>query len=149
VSGRGSFAVDVAGPGVAGPARRDAASRAPGRDAADRDPGNGWRFYYFDYYSGTSKAFDETAFPEYYGNSADAIAERPTINNAPSNLSNFETLQFESSQADGFSFETYSGSEGGQRKGVHMVNPSDGTELATPSSINNGGDFTVTQNSCN
>ena len=31
-----SFEVDVAGPGVAGPARRDAASRPAGRDAADR-----------------------------------------------------------------------------------------------------------------
>src|SRR6185312_10601884 len=31
-----SFAIDVAGPGVAGPARRDHAGRAPGRDAADR-----------------------------------------------------------------------------------------------------------------
>ena len=36
----GSFAVDVAGPGVAGAARRDAAGRAPGRDAADRHPGH-------------------------------------------------------------------------------------------------------------
>jgi hypothetical protein len=31
-----SFEVDVAGPGVAGVARRDAASRPAGRDAADR-----------------------------------------------------------------------------------------------------------------
>ena len=31
--------VDVAGPGMAGPARRDAASRQAGSDAADRDPG--------------------------------------------------------------------------------------------------------------
>ena len=36
----GSFAADVAGPGVAGPAGRDAASRSAGRDAADRDPGH-------------------------------------------------------------------------------------------------------------
>ena len=36
----GSFAVDVAGPGVAGPARRDAAGRAPGGVAADRDSGH-------------------------------------------------------------------------------------------------------------
>jgi hypothetical protein len=33
-----SFEVDVAGPGVAGPARRDAASRPAGRDAVP--PGN-------------------------------------------------------------------------------------------------------------
>ena len=32
----GSFAADVAGPGVAGPAGRDAADRPPRRDAADR-----------------------------------------------------------------------------------------------------------------
>jgi len=31
-----SFEIDVAGPGVAGPTRRDAASRPAGRDAADR-----------------------------------------------------------------------------------------------------------------
>src|ERR1035441_5058803 len=35
-----SFASDVAGPGVAGVARRDAADRAPCRDAAGRDPGH-------------------------------------------------------------------------------------------------------------
>ena len=36
----GACAIDVAGPGVAGPAGRDAAHRAPGRDAADRDSGH-------------------------------------------------------------------------------------------------------------
>jgi len=36
----GSFAADVAGPGAAGPAHRDTASRVPGRVAADGDPGH-------------------------------------------------------------------------------------------------------------
>ena len=41
----GSFAVDVAGPGVADVARRDAAERAPGRVAADRDPSHDLRWH--------------------------------------------------------------------------------------------------------
>jgi hypothetical protein len=36
----GSFAIDVAGPGMADVTCRDAARRAPGRVAADRDPGH-------------------------------------------------------------------------------------------------------------
>jgi hypothetical protein len=38
-SGRGLIPADVAGPGVACPASRDAADRPPRRDAADRHPG--------------------------------------------------------------------------------------------------------------
>src|ERR1019366_3857782 len=40
-----SFASDVAGPGVAGATRRDAAHRAPRRDTADRDPGTILRWH--------------------------------------------------------------------------------------------------------
>jgi hypothetical protein len=114
-------------------------------DASTRWLGNGYRFYFYDYYSGTTDALnvDDAA---YSGDSAEAIAERPKVGNSFTNLSNFGTLEFQSTQANGVGLDQYSGS--GPRHGVHMVD-SGGKDMADPSDITGGGSFGVSQKSCN
>jgi hypothetical protein len=82
----------------------------------------------------------------YSGDSAEVIAERPSVNGQFTNLSNFGTLTFTQSLANGNGINTYNPS--GIRHGVHMIN-SASTALADPSAIGSGGSFTDTQRSCN
>lgn len=115
-------------------------------DASTRWLGNGYRFYMHDYYTGHTVAFD--AYHNVYdGSSAEAITERPTINGSLSNLSNFETMTFEASNANGNAISTYDPNK--SRHGVHMENFNNGDDLADPSGIGGGGYFTVTQHNCN
>ena len=62
--------------------------------------GNGYRFYLYDYGMGTTDAFNVSS-STYSSDSAEAIAERPTINGSFSNLSNFGTMTFSETQANG------------------------------------------------
>ncbi len=80
----------------------------------------------------------------YSGDSAEAIAERPTINGGLANLSNFGTMTFIGANADGMTFDQFSGSA---RHAVDMYNGS--TLLALPSGMQSGGNFSDTQHSCN
>ena len=80
----------------------------------------------------------------YSGDSAEAIAERPTINGVLANLSNFGTMSFIGANADGSTFDQFSSSA---RHAIDMYNGS--TLLALPSGMQSGGDFSDTQHSCN
>lgn len=113
-------------------------------DASTRWLGNGYRFYLYDYGSGTTDAFDVSS-STYSGDSAEAIAERPTINGSFSNLSNFGTMTFSETQANGIGMDQYSAS--GTRHGIHMIDTS-GNDMADPSGIGSAGYFTDTQHSC-
>jgi hypothetical protein len=113
-------------------------------DASTRWLGDGYRFYLYDYESGTTDAFDVSS-STYSGDSAEAIAERPTINGSLSDLSNFETLTFDATQANGIGFNEYSPT--GTRHGIHMIDTS-GNDMADPSAIGSNGYFTDTQHSC-
>ena len=115
-------------------------------DTSVRRITNGFRFYMYDYDTHTTKAFDETggANNSYDGSSAEAIAERPTNNGVLQNLSNFGTLTFSETLANGNGFDTFD--PNGHRHGVHMNN---GDDLADPSGIGTSGYFTVTQHNCN
>jgi hypothetical protein len=115
-------------------------------DTSVRRITNGFRFYMYDYYSATTKAFDETggANNSYDGSSAEAIAERPSNNGTVQNLSNFGTLTFSETLANENGFDTYNPT--GHRHGVHMNN---GDDLADPSGIGSSGYFTVAQHNCN
>lgn len=113
-------------------------------DASTRWLGNGYRFYLYDYYSATTDAFDVSS-GTYSGDSAEAIAERPTINGSFANLSNFGTMTFSASQANGVGMNNYS--PNGTRHGLHMIDTS-GTDMADPSGIGSNGYFTDTQHSC-
>lgn len=97
----------------------------------------------YSYYTNTNIAFDVNS-SNYSGTAAEAIAERPKINGSFSNLSNFETLTFTATEANGVYFNNYS--PNGIRHGIHM---SDGNDLADPSTISSNGYFTVTQKNCN
>ncbi len=112
-------------------------------DASVRWLGNAYRFYMYDYDSGTTVALD-VGSSTYSGDSAEAIAERPTINKSYSNLSNFETLVFTQTEANDVYFNNYSPS--GIRHGIHMTN---GDDLADPNTISSYGYFTDTQRNCN
>jgi Peptidase A4 family len=115
-------------------------------DASTRRISGGYRFYMHDYYSGTTDAFD-VSINNYDGRSAEAIAERPSVNGSLTNLSNFGTLTFSSSEANGSGINNYSPS--GVRHGIHMENFNNGDDLADPSTIGSDGYFTVTQHHCN
>jgi Peptidase A4 family len=115
-------------------------------DASVRWLGDAYRFYMEDYYSDTTMAFDVST-SSYSGDSAEAIAERPRINSKFSNLSNFGTLSFEQTEANGVYFNNYS--PDGLRHGIHMYNPSTGDDLADPNTISTDGYFTDTQKNCN
>lgn len=112
-------------------------------DASTRWLGNGYRFYYYDNWSASSIAFDVSS-STYSGNSAEVVAERPTINGTLSNLSNFGTITFIASQANGFYFNSFSTNT---RYGLHMVDSSY-RDMADPGPIGSGGSFTDTQHSC-
>lgn len=99
-----------------------------------------------DYFSGTTIAFD-VSINNYDGRSAEAIAERPSVNGSLTNLSNFGTLTFSRSEANGSGLNNYS--PNGVRHGIHMENFNNGDILADPSSIGSDGFFTVTQHHCN
>ena len=113
-------------------------------DASTRWLGNGYRFYFYDYYSRKTLAFDVSS-SIYSGDSAEAIAERPLINGSLSNLSNFRTLTFRHAKANGNYFSRYS--PRGVRHGIHMSDVT-GRDMADPSTIGSYGNFTVKQRSC-
>jgi hypothetical protein len=113
-------------------------------DASTRRISGGYRFYMYDYSTGTTDAFD-VFINDYSGHSAEAVAERPTVNGSSTNLSNFGILTFAETQANGNGFDTFN--PDGVRHGVHMVK-ANGDDLADPSAIGGGGTFTVTQNNC-
>lgn len=115
-------------------------------DASVRWLGNAYRFYMYDYDSGTTVALD-VGSSTYSGDSAEAIAERPEIGGSDSNLSNFGTLVFTQTEANGVYFNNYSSN--GIRHGIHMVNPDNGDDLADPDTISSYGYFTDTQKNCN
>lgn len=119
-------------------------------DASTRSLGTGYRFWFFDYYTNTSDAFDVSSTVS-NTNSAEVIVERPKIGNSFSNLSNFGTLTVSESQANGNNFDSYSPNNNslGWRHGIHMVSNTTGDDLADPSSISRPGTFTVKQNNCN
>lgn len=113
-------------------------------DASTRWLGNAYRFFLYDYESGTTDAFDVSS-STYSGESAEAIAERPRINGSPSYLSNFGTLTFSAAQANNVGFDQYSPT--GTRHGIHMID-ANGNDMADPSGIGANGYFTDTQHSC-
>jgi hypothetical protein len=114
-------------------------------DASTRRISGGFRFFLMDSQSGQTVAFDVSS-SRYDGSSAEAIAERPTVNGSLTNLSNFGTLTVSSSRANGTGFDAFS--PNGSRHGVHMVDSSGG-DMADPSTISSPGAFTVAQHHCN
>jgi hypothetical protein len=112
-------------------------------DASTRRISGGYRFYMYDYYSATTRTID-SSIDDYAGGSAEAIAERPKVNGSLTNLSNFETMVFDRSEANGSGLNNWSASGG--RHGMHMYNGT--TELASPSDIGSDGYFTDTQLHC-
>jgi len=121
-------------------------------DASTRWLGNNaYRFWFYDYYSHTTDVFDVSSF-RYDPESAEVVIERPSVNGAYTNLSNFGTWSVAESQANGAGFDTYPPTSGNSltiRHGVHMSSPTDGNDLADPSNIGSGGYFTVSQHNCN
>ncbi|HXM57805.1 MAG TPA: G1 family glutamic endopeptidase [Candidatus Dormibacteraeota bacterium] len=113
-------------------------------DASTRRISGGFRFFLMDSESGQTVAFDVSS-SRYDGSSAEAIAERPTVNGSFTNLSNFGTLTVSTSRANDKGFDTFS--PNGSRHGVHMVDSSGG-DMADPSTISSPGFFTVTQHHC-
>lgn len=117
--------------------------------ASTRRITGGYQFFVEDVTTNSSQALN-VMINDYSGDSAEAIAERPTMSNGQlANLSNFGTLSFTQSLANGNGINTYDPS--GIRHGVHMTSDgsSTGTDLADPSAIGSGGSFTDTQHSCN
>jgi hypothetical protein len=109
----------------------------------------GYQFFVEDVATNTTQAVN-AMINHYSGDSAEAIAERPTTSSgALADLSNFGTLTFLQSLANGNGINTYNPQ--GVRHGVHMTSNglSTGTDLADPSAIGSGGSFTDTQHSCN
>jgi hypothetical protein len=111
--------------------------------ASTRRITGGYQFFVEDEATGSSQALN-VMINNYSGTSAEAIAERPNIGGL-TNLSNFGTLTFTQSLANGNGINTYNPQ--GVRHGIHMINNA-GSPLADPSAIGSGGSFTDTQVSC-
>lgn len=120
-------------------------------DASTRWLGNGYRFFMYDWYTQTTYAHDEYVGSQYYsGDTAEAVAERPgKPGGGYTNLSNFATMTFDNSFADGVSFDSFSAN--GLRNALRMTDTGDqfGTPMATPSDIGTNGYFTDTYKNCN
>lgn len=113
-------------------------------DASTRWLGNGY-YRFFMYNSNTSWSQDVHSTVGYGGNTAEAIAERPTVNNKYTNLTNFDSLTFSWAKANDVGFDKYSPS--GVRWALNMF---DGSQnMAVPSEIGNIGYFTDDQHHCN
>lgn len=82
------------------------------------------------------------------GTNTEAIAERSTItiNGSFSNLSNFGSIYFNKSYANGISFDAYS--PFGVRYGMHMIDSAN-LDMADPGPTGSDGTFTDTQHRCN
>jgi len=113
--------------------------------ASTRKVSGGFRFFMMDFQSGQTVTIS-VGSSRYDGSSAEAIAERPRVNGSLTNLSNFGTLTMRRTQANGHGFDTFNPT--GHRHGIHMVNPSNGDDMADPSGISSAGHFTVTQHHC-
>lgn len=82
-------------------------------DASTRWLGNGYRLYMYDYYSATTYSADVYVPSSYYsGDSAEAIAERPKVNGSLTNLSNFGTITFQTTRANGIGIDNWSSTAG-------------------------------------
>lgn len=109
-------------------------------DASTKTISGGYRFYVYDYYTHVSKAVDIST-GSYSGDSAEVIVEHPT--GLLSGLSNFGTMSFYQTEANGNYFNNYTAS----RHGIWMYDTF-GTLMANPSGIGTYGAFTDTQHSC-
>jgi hypothetical protein len=128
-------------------------------DASVRVISGGFRFWFLNYATGVSDAFNRPFTGSSNSLSAEVIIERPSVNGNPTNLANFQTLQVSQAEAwinantNGNTFDTFpanlNNGTGLWRHGVHMVNPSNGNDLADPSAIGSAGSFTVSQHNCN
>ena len=114
-------------------------------DASVRRLSTGWRYYFYDYYSRKTVTLDVT-IAAYDGKTAEAVAERPTINGNWSYLSNFGTLHFDETLVNGEPLNSQPG--GSARHGIHMNAKVTGDTLAEPSDISGDGAFTVNQEHC-
>jgi hypothetical protein len=104
-------------------------------------------------------AFDVTKYGNFpAAQSAEVIAERPTVNNSYTDLANFGTLYIDGSAAaeDGNTEipfgqfpQNLDTTTGLWRHGVHMVSSTTGRDLADPSDIASDGSFSIRQNNCN
>jgi hypothetical protein len=119
-------------------------------DASTRRIAGGYRFFWHDYYSGTSDSLDYMT-NSYTGDSAESIIERPTdvTTNKLDNLANFGTWTVLVAEANGLGMNTWSSTGG--RHGVFMENvtPFHTTILADVGSIGSDGAFKAYQYSCN
>jgi hypothetical protein len=128
-------------------------------DASTRVIDGGFRFWFLNYATGVSDAFDEPFTSSTNTLSAEVIIERPSVNKNPTNLANFQTFTVIQSEAwvNGFVNGTFfnnfppnlNNGTGLWRHGVHMSNPNDGNDLADPSTVSTAGGFTVAQHNCN
>lgn len=105
--------------------------------------GSGYTFYVKDYYSGNYTAFRED-INHYDGRSAEAIIERPSVNGSHTDLSNFKTMYFTNTEANGKGLQNWTD---GNRHGIHMQ-AANGDDLADPSTIGSDGAFSVSQHHC-
>jgi hypothetical protein len=127
-------------------------------DASVRVVSGGFRFWFLNYATGVSTAFNRPFTGATNSLSAEVVIERPSINGTPSNLANFQTFSVFQSEAwingntAGSNFDTFPptvpSALGLWRHGLHMVSSS-GTDLADPSTISSPGAFSVAQHSCN
>lgn len=109
--------------------------------------------YYFEVYDATTKQVSTTSasgYP-YTGESAEVIAERPTVRinnvNYLTALGNFTSPIAMASEANGTTFDQYPAT--GARYGVHMSEYSTGQDLADPGNISGPtGDFYDTYMNC-
>jgi hypothetical protein len=117
-------------------------------DASTRRITDGYRFWLYDYYDGTTKNFDETggSLNDYSGQSAEVIMERPKNNNQLQYLSNFGIFHVLYSKANDNWIGGYSPSV--SRTGLSMYAEVTGDLLAQESDIDANGGFSVQQENC-
>lgn len=103
-----------------------------------------YRYNFYNSYTGQNAVY-YVGDSRFYGDAADYIIERPTVNGNPTNLSNFGTLTVD----DALITSSYQPIGNYPNYKLNMVNIADNYTLAATSALSSGDYFTVTQRSCN
>lgn len=105
-----------------------------------------FQFFGYNYYNGKSVSFEWNPYPSggvtgiYDGSHSDFVVERPSVNGSFTNLSNFGTVDY-TGYSNNNTIATYA------NDAVTMYDGA-GNVMASPSSLSNGDEFSVTQHKC-
>ncbi len=90
----------------------------------------------YDYHTGMTYPATDVMINDYSGNTAEVVAERPSIGNNATNLTNFGSIFVKNAYANGQGMDNWSPAGGPDEHGRHGFHMNDGSqEMAYPTNI--------------